>query len=541
MSLPAKGLWLNSGGAIAPTVALSLTMLIAVGGIAFDYSRMASLDTELQQAADQAALAAATQLDGQGGACARAALAANSMLANDTLLSNDGGGKSIVIPNEGGCDATGSIRFYQDIAKTVPATSNANARFVEVFVNPRQVNFALTPIVAAMDSGMLNAAAYAGLDSAICKTPPVMICNPQETGVNTNFDYTALVGVGIRLTTVGNGSGTWAPGNFGYLNSQAGVSGVPALRQALGWENLPGDCIAGTGVNTKPGASVNVTDALNTRFDIYDSNVSCPSGGNCGASINSVKDVARNANASGGNSCRLHTQGWREGTTATAYGWGTIPGTVAALPTTTTPSVMGHPPDICHAVRRGGTVAGRCDTPIGNGNWDRDAYFRVNYGWNNAQWVANTGLTTSTTRYQVYKWEMNNRGNTIGGKVILNPRIVSGSGPSAFTSYGKPVCSPAQGFGTGVIPNNTNVVDRRVISVAVVNCIANGVKGSSTNVPVQDWIDAFLVQPAVDRGTGGNQVSNAGEIYVEIIGRTQNATDEGATQLVKKSVPYLIE
>ena len=43
-------------GAVASTVALSLFALIAIGGVAFDYARMASLDTELQNAADQAAL-----------------------------------------------------------------------------------------------------------------------------------------------------------------------------------------------------------------------------------------------------------------------------------------------------------------------------------------------------------------------------------------------------------------------------------------------------------------------------------------------------
>ena len=66
----------NEGGAVAPTVALSLFALIGAGGIAFDYARMASLDTELQNAADQAALAAATQLDKQDGAIARATAAA---------------------------------------------------------------------------------------------------------------------------------------------------------------------------------------------------------------------------------------------------------------------------------------------------------------------------------------------------------------------------------------------------------------------------------------------------------------------------------
>ena len=61
------GLFRSTSGAIAPTVALSLFALIATGGIAFDYARVASMDTELQQAADQAALAAATQLDGEDG------------------------------------------------------------------------------------------------------------------------------------------------------------------------------------------------------------------------------------------------------------------------------------------------------------------------------------------------------------------------------------------------------------------------------------------------------------------------------------------
>ena len=70
------GLFRSTSGAVAPTVALSLFGLVAAGGIAFDYARMASMDTELQNAADQATLAAASQLDGETGACSRAAAAA---------------------------------------------------------------------------------------------------------------------------------------------------------------------------------------------------------------------------------------------------------------------------------------------------------------------------------------------------------------------------------------------------------------------------------------------------------------------------------
>ena len=82
MRRSARRLLSDIDGAVAPTIALSLVGLIAAGGVAFDYTRMASMETELQTAADQAALAAASQLDGNGGACSRAANAAVSMLAS---------------------------------------------------------------------------------------------------------------------------------------------------------------------------------------------------------------------------------------------------------------------------------------------------------------------------------------------------------------------------------------------------------------------------------------------------------------------------
>ena len=76
----------DRSAAVAPTVALSMFALIGAGGIAFDYARLATLDTEMQNAADQAALAAATQLDQQSGAVARATAAAQALLTNQTLM-----------------------------------------------------------------------------------------------------------------------------------------------------------------------------------------------------------------------------------------------------------------------------------------------------------------------------------------------------------------------------------------------------------------------------------------------------------------------
>ena len=73
MSVRGRSFWLNESGATAALYALALPALVAIAGVGFDYARLASMDSELQNAADQAALAAVTQLNGQGGACLRAA------------------------------------------------------------------------------------------------------------------------------------------------------------------------------------------------------------------------------------------------------------------------------------------------------------------------------------------------------------------------------------------------------------------------------------------------------------------------------------
>ena len=125
-------------GAVAPTAALSLFALIAAGGIAFDYARLASLDTELQQAADQAALAAATQLDGTVNSRARADAAARQLVANLGLFANDSTNRALTIAGVAFCSE------YNDDLPPNPAdlpsaptgctvaTSDANAKIAVV-------------------------------------------------------------------------------------------------------------------------------------------------------------------------------------------------------------------------------------------------------------------------------------------------------------------------------------------------------------------------------------------------------------------------
>jgi Flp pilus assembly protein TadG len=536
MQRSVRSLSQNTDGAVAATVGLSLFALIAVGGIAFDYARLAAMDTELQNAADQAALAAAGQLDGQSDACTRAAAAATALLTNNTRLANESGSsRAVTVTNEPACDATGNIRFYQSYDKVTDtpgpaATDGINAAVVMVRVNSREAFYAFTPIVSALRSGGIQGEAVASLGSAICKTPPVMMCNPAEptSNVDPNFPFNPAEGAGLRLV-IGSPD---APGNFGFLRTaETGATGVAKM---LGYNNPPAGCIATNGVDTEPGNMISVRAAFNTRFDITENgSLTCPAGGTCSPSQNSRKDVVR-ASADG---CELGNNAWRESSIPyRAPNTNPLNATTNPMDATNAyPNVMGYPRDLCHAV----SVTGICSSGIvGNAAWDIDAFFQVNFGWNRAQWMANTVDSSgnplaataadvpSVSRYDVYQWEMAHPSQ------VPVPQPIGATG---LNGYARPVCrSP------GIIPSGT-VPDRRRISVAVVNCHAENIHGAGTGVHVVDWLDVFLVEPALARGNGPSQRSTNGDIYVEVIQKTSSGSSGTvAGQVTERDVPYLI-
>ena len=137
----------DDSGAVAVTYALALTGLIVVAGVGFDFGRLAAMDSELQNGADQAALAGATQLDGRSGACARAAAAAVNLVSNPARTASDD--QTVSVASEPACDASGKIRFFQS-DKSTPATSDSNARFVEVTVDSRSADYAFTAIAGVL-------------------------------------------------------------------------------------------------------------------------------------------------------------------------------------------------------------------------------------------------------------------------------------------------------------------------------------------------------------------------------------------------------
>ncbi len=185
---------------------------------------------------------------------------------------------------------------------------------------------------------------------------------------------------------------------------------------------------------------------------------------------------------------------------------------------------MGYPRDICHAASSAGSCAGG---RLGDGVWDRYAYFRshrsVDYPEITSRAALNTFLlnnfgTTTPTRYDVYQWEMANAATRLKTENLAGNK----------SAYSTPICTTP-----GVTPSSTQP-DRRVLTVAVVNCGAEGVHGRTTDVHVTCWIDVFLVEPSAGR----SRTSDA-DVYVEPIRESKAG---GATSLpVRRDVPYLIK
>jgi Flp pilus assembly protein TadG len=515
-------LYRSERGAVAPTIALSLTGLIAAGGLAFDYARLVSLDTELQDAADQAALAAASQLDGTDGSMQRATAAAQSLLTNRTLMANDQNASrtSVTIP---------VVAFYATVADAEadanPITNTANfaqAHYTRVAVDARRANFALTPIVGAFTSGDLHAEAVAGMKSAVCKVPPLMMCNPRP---GTTFDADAMKGVGLQATGHGNDrSGTggtntgWGPGDFGFLDVGAGQNSD--LEKALAFQDLSLKCYFTDSGQVTTGNPQGAYDAINTRFDIYDFSAGngttlapCFSGA-CPSAANVVKDVVKNNTNTNGNACKLSNSGWQLPTNQFAPHSYTLGSGGLTQMDTNTIDAMGLPRDNCHYTSFGkacSTISG--ESHLGNGEWARYDYFNKYHAG------ALPPNASTITRYETYLWEQ-----AAAGRIPYG--TAAGGG---LNQYGAPVCS------SGTVHPGT---DRRVLSLAVVENCAQ-LSGSSRSIVVSQWADVFLVEPTLDARANGSLKDS---IYIEIIGRTHGAgTGLEAAQTIRRDVPYLVK
>jgi Flp pilus assembly protein TadG len=245
-------------GAVALYVALAGALIAGSLVLAVDVGRTAVVRTEMQNAADASAVAAATQLDGGEGARKRA-----EALARETALdsSSFAGGELTVA----------SVAFYSQYGDTTTAaTSDADARFVEVSLDSQKVHMMFGPVIDALTGGSgsgsktLEATAVGTTDPIICNAPPFMICDLTENDKNS-VDVLDPDNAGRQLLLKEGGGGGVAPGNYGLLCVD-GDCGAEVVEEGLA--DLDDGSCTGTMVETATGSKTNkVRNGVNARFD----------------------------------------------------------------------------------------------------------------------------------------------------------------------------------------------------------------------------------------------------------------------------------
>lgn len=470
----------STSGAIAPMTAAGLIALFALLALAVDGARLYNLHTELQDAVDAAALAGATQLDGQDGARARATQAVTaSLVTNFQRLSDDGLGGNVTI-------SPGNIRFLVDLTSRTEAANDAEAAFIEVMADPRDMTFIFAGIVGNFLADDVSARAVAGLGSALCKVPPLMICQISSVDL-TNAD--ALKGYGITMRSAGNGS-QWVDGNFGFLAPDTVSLGANELRDALGRVNPRAECL-GEVVTTEPGQNDAVRDGFNTRFDIYSGNASSlRSDPQYRPARNTIKGMVRT-----GNQCGLTGQGWQQ--PANPY---TGDGDPNGADTMSLPRDRCAYPDYIQGVGDPAPCYPAAGGRVGNGDWPIADYFNTVHGI--ADWRLALGLTAADpvpTRREVYEWERD--------QLYNNPAFANNLPPG---EQGMPICASPT-------PVAQADPDRRFVSAVVMDC--DGESGRFSKEPLA-YIDLFITEPMGKNGS--DRV-----IYAEIIGKTTNVSIVG--------------
>src|SRR5215218_7569362 len=275
-------LWRDEEGFILVYATLVLIALMGFAILAVDASRYKSHHTQLQKAADAAALAAAAELDRHADSLDRATAAITNIVNNELRnRSPFGTTASTGIPINVGTD----VRFLENLPATDDQpTQNvtndpAKARFVEVQITRGDQGTILNtilPITAiAGPSGQNNASAaavaVAGFDTVVCKFNPLYMCNPFEGTGNTIDQWAENPDLRRKMIKLKSNAQA-APGNFNYLKPPVGNPGAAGLNEMIAVKE-PNTCFQQSGVFTKPGNMIGVRDAFNVRFDIYNADM----------------------------------------------------------------------------------------------------------------------------------------------------------------------------------------------------------------------------------------------------------------------------
>lgn len=485
----------NETGAVTVFIVIMFAFLLTFSGLVFDVGRIFNIYTQSQSYVDAVAVTAAVELDGQSGAIQRAIRAAVGDTQHGALL---GAGSRLSLSGDKSVNVQ-SLVFMESIAEDpVPGTrspvagdvvlctyaagslscaggltqaaADLRAHFLLVNATTETENFILFPIAAALMPDIKKQAsvapqALAGFTSSLCNFTPLSVCNPYESQTAPyGGSYIPIVGQQILLKMQGAGA-QWGPGDFGLLQPDAGAGGPACsgsggasyMRCVLATTTPNTQCTPSSDtVDVEPGQKTGpVQDGFNVRFDIYRSPLN-----------SNDLNFPPSANVTKGRLIKCSNA-------------------QLSAPPSGAGRTVALPRDSCfqNVNTCSGTVTcngGR----FGNG---------VKVSQLKTYWTTNHGGTLPAglkTRYDVYRYEIDN--HLIPNKSGLNPKGENGN----------PTCSSAP-------PVSSDTLDRRILTVAVINCLQNQIKGNTNGVPVTAFARMFMTEPV------GLCVSD--DLYAEIL------------------------
>lgn len=240
--------------------ALTLPVVLGIFALSFDLARLTSMNTELQDMADAAALAAANALDGTEDAIVKANAAAARVINNSKFADS---GVSIL-------DLV-YAQNYEDLVSGpyLSEGSGSDAKkayWVQAISNTGRMSTSFIRVVGGEEALSTTARATAGSHTVACAVQPLFMCLP-------NGGTTLNPGQMIRVKEQpGN---TWGPGNFGLLDppysSVNGNQKNTLIKKNLA-QSSPDVCYVNALTPAQGSKSGPVKEGLNARFDIFDNN-----------------------------------------------------------------------------------------------------------------------------------------------------------------------------------------------------------------------------------------------------------------------------
>jgi hypothetical protein len=242
-----RGLPADENGNVIVYVSVTAAVLLGMVGLALDGGRAMITHSEAQAAADAAALAGASQLDQQTGACSRAQTEA-AVVANQQRFAQGGGGP-ITIASGGAVCLNGLPSGDSASTSSYVTTDDASSQYVQVTTQQlTHQNTLLNAAASNNTTATVQRTAIAGFRRSLCSSAPVMmVCDTYSWTAGAAYDaWIAAAQNKGWLSSCGNSAGC--------------VSGTLAATQAS-------FCVVDNSVQPVPGnKTTQAANGYDTRF-----------------------------------------------------------------------------------------------------------------------------------------------------------------------------------------------------------------------------------------------------------------------------------